>query len=133
MKGSRRARATVHASVVACVLVLGLGGCDGARASKSAPVNPQPAETGTAQLLPKAPTAGDGKEQKAADLGSLGPRAVASATAAPPAVLGHGGGPGTVLQPVDIPAAPPAQKLDPNARYATTYRPGGAADRKSVV
>ena len=138
MKGSRRARATMHASVVACVLVLGLGGCDGARSAQPAPVNAQPAATGTAQLLPKAPTAGDGKEQKAADFGGLGPTAVASATAAPPspprfaapsptAILGHGGGPGTVLQPVDIPAAPPAQKLDPNARYATTYRPGGAA------
>lgn len=31
------------------------------------------------------------------------------------------------VAPVDAPARAPQPKLDPNARYATTYRPGGAA------
>ncbi len=37
--------------------------------------------------------------------------------------------PGTVWQPDvrDAPVAPALARLDPNARYATTYRPGGAA------
>jgi Ca-activated chloride channel family protein len=89
-----------------------------------------------------------------ADNPSVSASAAATTTAAPPpppqpsqatatpvpgslGILGHGtsapapggafGGGGALAQEPTIVAPAPVAKLDPNARYATTYRPGGAA------
>jgi Ca-activated chloride channel family protein len=140
MKGSHEACAAARTSVVACALVLGLGGCD-TRGTGQAPVNAQPAEP-AATVAHSGP--GRGKEgtptdDKSADLG-LGLATTAASASAPPSppgfsprpspVVGQGGGSGARAPLADVPTmlpVAPAQKLDPNARYATTYRPGGAA------
>jgi Ca-activated chloride channel family protein len=57
-------------------------------------------------------------QREAAQFGMIGLSAPA-ASAAPTAPWGREG--------AGAPVAPPLARLDPNARYATTYRPGGAA------
>ncbi len=133
MEGSGR-RAAARAAVVTCVLGLLASGCTDKRAS-----------------APSLPTASDKSANDGTpvpgDLGGTGTRAkggappppVASASApfgmvgilsnpvpgpattANVGTVGHGGSP--ALEPAVVAPA----KLDPNARYATTYRPGGAA------
>ena len=133
MKGSHEARATVRTSVVACVLVLGLGGCDGTSKARSVP-SPAPAETGagggsgTRGPLQKSETPTDDKDRGL--MGQAPVHATASATAAvtlPPPSPPQRPAAGDVVPVADVPVLAPAVKLDPNARYATTYRPGGAA------
>jgi Ca-activated chloride channel family protein len=58
-------------------------------------------------------------QREAAQFGMIGLSA-AAASAAPAAPWGR-------EEAIAPPAEPPATRLDPNARYATTYRPGGAA------
>ncbi len=147
MKGSHEACA-LRTSVVVCVLVLGASGCldRGSAASKPTPTL-GPATEVAPVASASAPTASDWKpgtpsddhaqKQGTLDLGAGG----AKETPSPPAAFRPI--PATarnlvptvaataVPQPVaDLPPPPPtapATKLDPNARYSTTYRPGGAA------
>jgi Ca-activated chloride channel family protein len=58
-------------------------------------------------------------QREAAQFGMIGLSAPA-ASAAPAAPWGR-------EEAIAPPAEPPVTRLDPNARYATTYRPGGAA------
>jgi Ca-activated chloride channel family protein len=86
-------------------------------------------DPGRAMPAPSAPIAfdSDSKSAKAVaakkllEAGSYG--AVGALT---PVMGSYGGGGGAFVAPTEKPAAP-IPILDPNARYATTYRPGGAA------
>ena len=129
--------APVRAAVVVCVLAAACGACD-SMARKASPaedgnetVNPQATET--ASPADKGGGTGTRAKGEQGQMGKPSPRGVADygiiglapqASAAP----GHGllASPPPGLDTPTVPAAPAAH-LDPNARYATTYRPGGAA------
>jgi Ca-activated chloride channel family protein len=136
MEGSRKARAGARAAVVTCVLGLLAAGCTDKRAA-SVPVADR-SDEGKPDLIDRG---GSGTRAKgdhepstaasppqasaAAQAGTVGILASPAATSAGPGgILGHAGSPGGL--PAEPARVAPA-KLDPNARYATTYRPGGAA------
>jgi Ca-activated chloride channel family protein len=87
------------------------GGAGHAAPAKRAWGAPSPGDP----LAPQALVA----QHEAAQFGMIGLSAP-TASAAPAAPWGREGA-------VAVPVAPPLARLDPNARYATTYRPGGAA------
>ncbi len=155
MNGSREARAALRTSVVTCVFVLGLGACTrgeaprppipaeppaggagtrakGEEGSMGNPVTASPA-TQLAASATASPPDDDGRRglaprpNAAPPTGPLSAFGMAGAPAGNGPVLGHGGGSAPLT--FDAPPAPvaPAPRLNPNARYATTYRPGGAA------
>jgi Ca-activated chloride channel family protein len=136
MEGSRKARAGARAAVVTCVLGLLAAGCTDKRAA-SVPVADR-SDEGKPDLIDRG---GSGTRAKgdhepstaasppqasaAAQAGTVGILASPAATSAGPGgILGHAGSPGGL--PAEPARVAPA-KLDPNARYATTYRPGGTA------
>ena len=157
MQGLRQVRAcarvAVHAAVVACALGLLVAGCADGRSPQPVAVERAPgggegtrARSGPGVPATAGPSAiGAAPAKGDDDKGAFGPAGLAGlASASPPARVGGDGayGPPPVRyhasSPVHLPSqgyrpadeaavvAPPP-RLDPNARYATTYRPGGAA------
>ena len=131
MKRVEQRRAAALAAVVVCALGASSVACDAGKASpadRGETVSPQPTldkDNGGTGVRAKGEEGSMGNPQTAPragapaiDLGAMPARPTASATvgvlAAPP-------------PPADIPSPVPTAHLDPNARYATTYRPGGAA------
>ena len=124
--------APARVSVVVCAFAAACGACDGAtRGAPPSPETASPADLGGGGPGTRAKGEDDtmGKPspapREAQGFGILGPQPAASAAAT-----------ATAMAPGNWPAPPPADPttttapaahLDPNARYATTYRPGGAA------
>ncbi len=129
-------RASVRAVAAVCVLVAGSGACRtqasevpdpgqrsteavGTRAKGEEGSMGNPAVSGTVKRLPVS-TPDPVNQNAAPAFGMVG-------------LIGHGAGApfGSSVAQAAAPSEPPlvvaAPHLDPNARYATTYRPGGAA------
>ena len=118
----------LRATAIVCALAAACGACDTTarkayRADDGETVSPQPVATATS-----GPSEGAGGPGKGARAAWAAPQVAASATGGDMSGLLPPGVPPPMPradQEVNVPGA--AAHLDPNARYATTYRPGGAA------
>lgn len=117
MKGSRRLRAAARGAVVACVFGMLAVGCTDKRAAVRSADDGYGAGGGGAPPGAEA-TTGTAPAKAAHDVPGIAPSPAASA-AVPAPLRG--------LDPEAYAPPAPTTRLDPNARYATTYRPGGAA------